>query len=117
MFGGIGTSLSTTLWDNRTAVHHAQLAEHTGPDNPLFGQAVQALTGQGLSEQGAWAVIERLISVQASTLGATDIFWLSAILFLVLIGFIWMTHPIRSAPPGGRRRRPLTRHILTGGYA
>ncbi|HTN65071.1 MAG TPA: DHA2 family efflux MFS transporter permease subunit [Burkholderiaceae bacterium] len=101
MFGGIGTSLSTTWWDSRTAVHHAQLAAHTGSDNPLFGQTVQALTSQGMSEPGAWAVIERLLSIQASTLGATDIFWLSAILFLVLIGLIWMTRPIRSAPSAG----------------
>ena len=34
MFGGIGTSLSTTLWDSRSALHHAQLAEHTGPRQP-----------------------------------------------------------------------------------
>jgi MFS transporter, DHA2 family, multidrug resistance protein len=99
MFGGIGTSLSTTLWDNRSAVHHAQLTEHTGPDNPLFGQALHTLTAQGLSEPGALAVLERTISVQASTLGATDIFWLSALLFLALMGLIWMTHPIRSAVP------------------
>jgi len=97
MFGGIGTSLSTTLWDSRSALHHAQLAEHTGTDNPMFGQAVQALTAQGMPEPGAWAVIERLLSVQASTLAATDIFWLSAMLFLVLIGLIWMTKPIKSA--------------------
>jgi DHA2 family multidrug resistance protein len=30
MFGGIGTSISTTLWDSRTALHHAQLTVHTG---------------------------------------------------------------------------------------
>jgi DHA2 family multidrug resistance protein len=41
-------------------------------------QGVQALTGQGMSEQGAWAVIDRTMSVQASTMAATDIFWISA---------------------------------------
>jgi DHA2 family multidrug resistance protein len=99
MFGGIGTSLSTTLWDNRSSLHHAQLAEHTGPDNPLFGQAVHTLTAQGLSEPGAWAVLERTLGIQASTLAAADIFWLSALLFLGLIGLIWFTHPLRSALP------------------
>jgi DHA2 family multidrug resistance protein len=37
--------------------------------------------------------------VQAGTLGATDIFYMSAILFLLLIGLVWMTKPSRSAAP------------------
>ena len=97
MFGGMGTSITSTLWDKRTALHHAQLAEHSGTDNPAFGQAVQALQSQGLSEPGALAVLERGLSVQASTLGATDIFWLSAILFIALIGLVWMTKPRKTA--------------------
>ena len=99
MFGGIGTSISTTLWDSRSTLHHAQLAEHTGPDNPVFGQAVHALTAQGMPEPTAWAVLERTLSVQASTLAAADIFWLSAILFLMLIGLVWLTHPLKTALP------------------
>ncbi|HEX8884456.1 MAG TPA: DHA2 family efflux MFS transporter permease subunit, partial [Noviherbaspirillum sp.] len=99
MFGGMGTSLTSTLWDNRSTLHHAQLAEHAGPSNPAFAQAVQAMQAQGMSEQGAWAVIERSLSVQAGTLGATDIFYMSAILFILLIGLVWMTRPVRSKTP------------------
>jgi DHA2 family multidrug resistance protein len=99
MFGGMGTSLTSTLWDNRSALHHAQLAEHSGPGNPAFTAAVQSMQAQGMSEQGAWAVIERTLSVQAGTLGATDIFYMSAILFLLLIGLVWMSKPSRSAAP------------------
>ncbi|RYE81319.1 MAG: DHA2 family efflux MFS transporter permease subunit [Oxalobacteraceae bacterium] len=99
MFGGMGTSLTSTLWDSRSALHHAQLAEHTGPGNPAFTAAVQGMQAQGMSEQGAWAVIERTLSVQAGTLGATDIFYMSAVLFLLLIGLVWMTKPARSAAP------------------
>jgi DHA2 family multidrug resistance protein len=95
MFGGIGRSLTTTLWDNRTAVHHAQLAEHTGPHNQAFSRTVEDLTAHGLSEQGAWAVIEWTMSVQASTLAATDIFWMSAVLFGALIGLVWLTRSTR----------------------
>jgi DHA2 family multidrug resistance protein len=99
MFGGMGTSLTSTLWDSRSALHHAQLAEHAGPGNPAFTAAVQGMQAQGMSEQGAWAVIERTLSVQAGTLGATDIFYMSAVLFLLLIGLVWMTKPSRSAAP------------------
>ncbi|MEB0136596.1 DHA2 family efflux MFS transporter permease subunit [Actimicrobium sp. CCC2.4] len=99
MFGGIGTSITSTVWDSRTALHHAQLAEHTSAQSPAFAQAVQGLTAQGLSEQGAYAVIERTMSVQASTMAATDIFWISSILFLALISLVWMTKRSNSAAP------------------
>lgn len=99
MCGGIGTSVTATIWENRTTLHHTQLAEHTGVQNPAFGQAVQNLMGQGIPETGAWAVIERSIGIQASTAAATDIFWISSVLFLSLIALVWMTKPSRSGAP------------------
>lgn len=96
MCGGIGTSVMSTMWENRTTLHHAQLAEHTGPTSQAFTHAVQTLTSQGIPEQGAWAIINRQMDVLSSTLAATDIFWLSSILFLVLIGFIWTTKRVRN---------------------
>lgn len=99
MFGGIGTSLSSTVWDNRGALHHAQLAESTGSHNAAFTQSVQSLAAQGLPEPAALAVLERHMSVQANTLAATDIFWISSMLFVALIGLIWMTRPARSKAP------------------
>jgi MFS transporter, DHA2 family, multidrug resistance protein len=100
MFGGMGTSLISTLWENRSTLHHSQLVEQATPNaNPAFDQAVRGLVAQGMPEQGAWAVIERTLSVQASTLSATDIFYMSAILFLLLIGLVWMTKPSKSRAP------------------
>lgn len=94
MFGGIGTSLFTTMWDRRTILHHAYLAEHTGPDNPAVALTLHALTSQGIPEPTALALMEHTLNVQASTLAATDLFWLSAVLFIFLIGLIWLTHPL-----------------------
>ena len=99
MFGGIGTSITSTFWDRRTALHYAHLSEHSGAQNPAFADAVQALTAQGMPLQGAYASIDRLMMVDASTRGATDIFWISAVLFLFLIGLVWLTRPIRSSAP------------------
>lgn len=96
MCGGIGTSVMSTMWENRSTLHHAQLAEHTGATNQAFTHAVNTLTAQGISEQGAWAIINRQMDVWSSTLAATDIFWLSSILFLVLIGFIWTTKRVKN---------------------
>ena len=97
MFGGIGTSITSTFWDRRTALHYARLSEHSGAHNPAFADAVQGLTAQGMPLQGAYATLDRLMMVNASTQGATDIFWISAILFLGLIGLVWLTKPIRSS--------------------
>lgn len=99
MFGGIGTSLTSTLWDNRSALHHARLAEHTGPHNPAFSAALDTLTAQGMSQQAALATLERRLSVEANTMGATDIFWMSSLTFLVLIALVWVTRPLKSAAP------------------
>ncbi|HTH44470.1 MAG TPA: DHA2 family efflux MFS transporter permease subunit, partial [Oxalicibacterium sp.] len=99
MFGGMGTSVVSTMWDNRSILHHAQLAEYTGAHNQAFTQAMNNLMAQGLSEERAWAVIERTMTIQSSTLGATDMFWISSILFLVLIGFVWLTKRSKAGAP------------------
>lgn len=89
----------TTILDSRSTLHHAQIAENTGSSYPNFVQTVQGLMQQGIPEQGAYAIIDRTISIQASTMAATDIFWLSAYMFIGLIGLVWLTKPKKSAVP------------------
>jgi DHA2 family multidrug resistance protein len=96
MFGGIGASISTTVWDNRSALHHAQLVEHVNPYNPAYASSINQYTQLGMPNLQANGVIERVISQQAAMLGANDIFWISAVLFIVLIVFIWLTKPAKS---------------------
>ncbi|MHA6895418.1 DHA2 family efflux MFS transporter permease subunit [Ralstonia pseudosolanacearum] len=97
MFGGIGASISTTVWDNRAALHHAQLVEHANPYNPAYASSLGDYTQMGMPSLQANGVIERIISQQAAMMGANDIFWISAVLFIVLIALIWLTHPAKSA--------------------
>lgn len=99
MCGGMGASIATTVWDSRSTLHHAQLAEHSGSSYPAFVQSVQALMQQGIPEQGAWAIIDRTMNIQASTMAATDIFMVSAWMFLALIGLVWLTKPGKSGAP------------------
>lgn len=96
MFGGIGASISTTVWDNRSALHHAQLVEHANPYNPAYTSSINQYTQLGMPNLQANDTIERIISQQAAMMGANDIFWISAVLFIVLIGFIWLTKPAKS---------------------
>ena len=50
----------------------------------------------------AMQVLNRLVDQQAFMLSANDIFYVSALLFLGLIGIIWLARPVRSR---GRRCR------------
>ena len=41
--GAVGTSLASTGWNDRTILHHAQLAEQTSVNNPTYTSALDAL--------------------------------------------------------------------------
>jgi DHA2 family multidrug resistance protein len=99
MCGGMGASIMTTMWDDRSTLHHARLTEATGYASPAFVQNMQTMQQAGLPDQAAYAVLDRSISVQASTMAATDIFYMAAMIFLVLIGFVWLTRPKKSSAP------------------
>ncbi|MBR7779350.1 DHA2 family efflux MFS transporter permease subunit [Undibacterium rugosum] len=99
MCGGMGASIMTTIWDDRGTLHHARLTEATGYASPAFVQNMQTMQQAGMPDQAAYAVLDRSISVQASTMAATDIFYMAAIIFLVLIGFVWLTKPKKSSAP------------------
>jgi MFS transporter, DHA2 family, multidrug resistance protein len=94
--GAVGTSLMNTIWNNRTILHHAQLAEQSSVDNPIYTQALaglQTLLHANLSK--AQAFFETGLSAQAAMLGLNDVFWLSSIIFIAIIPLIWVTRPSR----------------------
>lgn len=94
--GAVGTSVSTTAWNNRTIMHHAQLAEHTTAYSPWLAQSLDSMKGLlGLSDQQAAGMIERTLSFQAAMLGINDIFFASAVIFLAIIPLIWIIKPTK----------------------
>ena len=99
--GAMGTSISTTLWESRAALHHAQLAEAVNPSNPAAQATLSGLAAAGLSPQQALAQINQVVNQQAFMLAAADIFYLSAGLFLLLIPLVWITQVQKAAPGGG----------------
>ncbi|RYF41258.1 MAG: DHA2 family efflux MFS transporter permease subunit [Comamonadaceae bacterium] len=99
--GAMGTSIATTLWESRAALHHSQLAEAVNPGNPAAQSVLQGLQASGLSAEQALAQVNRLVDQQAFMLAANDIFWISAILFVALIPLVWLTHPQKAAGAGG----------------
>jgi len=96
--GAMGTSIATTLWESRAAMHHAHLVEQLPASNSALADAVRGLAGAGVPEAGALAQINRLIDQQAFTRAVDDIFLGSAALFIALIGLIWLTRRPPSTP-------------------
>ena len=102
-FGAFGASLMTTLWERRAALHHEQLAAQVSSYNPIAGGVLDGMAAQGIDATRALAVLERQVTVQAFSLAANDVFWLSGVLFLGLVATVWLTRPThgRPAAPGG----------------
>jgi DHA2 family multidrug resistance protein len=99
MAGAFGTSITTTLWDNRATLHHTQLTEFFTPASPIASDGFAALGGLGLDAQQAAAQLNRLIDQQAFTRAADDIFLGSALLFAALIAVVWLARPSRASGP------------------
>jgi DHA2 family multidrug resistance protein len=78
--GSFGTSITTTLWDHRASVHHAQLASGISPYDLASQHALAAMQAAGMSAEQAHAAINRMIDQQAYMLSANDIFYASALI-------------------------------------
>jgi DHA2 family multidrug resistance protein len=94
--GAFGTSLSTTLWESRAALHHAQLAEAVNNGSAATQSMFSGLAASGLSPEQVLAQVNRLVDQQAFMLAANDIFYISAVLFMLLIPLVWLSHPQRA---------------------
>jgi DHA2 family multidrug resistance protein len=89
--GAMGTSLVTTVWESRTALHHAQLVEYITPGRQVASNTLGGLASAGLDPQQALAQVNLLIGQQAATLAANDVFFASSVLFVALIPLVWIT--------------------------
>ncbi|RQR50052.1 MFS transporter [Burkholderia sp. Bp9140] len=92
--GGVGTSLIATGWNDRTILHHARLAEQSSMSNPAYTSAIaqiHATLGGGMDQ--ATAFFERSLNAQAAMLALNDLFWLSSIIFIVIVPLVWLTKP------------------------
>jgi DHA2 family multidrug resistance protein len=99
--GSFGTSIAITVWQDRAALHHAQLAESINLGNSAATAVLANFQAAGMGTEQALSQINRLIDQQAFTLAANDIFWASSVLFLVLIVLIWLTkRPAKAGSAG-----------------
>lgn len=92
--GAIGTSISTTLWNNRSILHHAQLTEQATAYTPSFNEFINTSHSVlGLNTEQSYRLFNQILNVQAEMLGLNDIFWVSSMIFIALIPLVWITKP------------------------
>jgi DHA2 family multidrug resistance protein len=99
--GAIGTSIFTTVWENRAALHHAELAERINNASTASTGAMAQLGAGGLDPAQSLATINRMIDQQAYTLAVDDLFFLSGVLFVVLLVLVWATRPAKVVAGAG----------------
>ena len=89
-------------------MHHAQLTEIARPGQAAFDQTVGTLqNGLGVSHAQALTLVDRMVNTQAFTMSAVDVFYGSAVIFLLLTGLVWFASA--QVREGGRRRRAAKR--------
>ena len=93
--GSFGTSIATTVWQDRAAMHHAQLTESVNQGNFAATQILAGLNSAGLTTEQALAQVNKLVDQQSYMLAVNDVFYASALIFLLLIPVVWLSRPKR----------------------
>ena len=95
--GSFGTSIAITVWQNRAAVHHADLSELINRGSYATNLALAGLGNAGMDPAQALLQINRMIDQQAYMLAANDVFLGSAGIFILLIPLVWLARPHKAS--------------------
>lgn len=100
--GGFGTAIFVTLWSRWTKFHHAQLSERVNEYKEVTRQYIMHLKELGFSGDSIYQLMDNIMTQQASMLSINDLYWISALIFLVSIPLIWLCKPVKAhnAPIG-----------------
>ena len=91
--GSMGTAIVTTLWTHRTQIHEVRLAENLTANGTASTAYLDTLAQGGVSGNAGYAQVQGVIHAQSAMLATSEVFWGIAILFGLLIGFVWLTKP------------------------
>lgn len=98
--GSFGTSIAITVWQDRAALHHAQLSELVNRGSIAANAALSGFSAGGMDSAQGLAQINRMLDQQAFMLAANDVFYGSALVFIGLIPLLWVSQRGRKAAPG-----------------
>ncbi len=96
--GSVGTSSAQTLRERRIQFHSLRLNENLDPLNPIVQQSIKQSQAYFMQHNGdailsrrmALHVLQSLREQQAAALAYFDIFWISGVLSLGLIGLVFL---------------------------
>lgn len=97
--GSFATSLTTTFWDRREALHQSRLSEAVNVYAPAYQEQLARLHALGLNDQAAAGAMTVGLVDQSYLLSSLDLFYLSGWLAVVLIPLCWLVRRPRGAPP------------------
>jgi DHA2 family multidrug resistance protein len=97
--GSFATSLTTTYWDRREALHQSRLVESLSAYNLNFQNILRQIHALGLRDSSAAALVLREVVGQGYLLSSLDLFYLSGWLAVLLIPLCWIAR--RPASAGG----------------
>jgi DHA2 family multidrug resistance protein len=95
--GSFATSLTTTFWDRREALHQARLADTITVYTPAYQQSLAQLHLFGMNDQAAAGAMTRTLVGQSYLLSSLDLFYLSGWLCVALIPLCFLVR----RPAGG----------------
>jgi DHA2 family multidrug resistance protein len=98
--GSFATSITTTMWDRREALHQSRLVETLTPDHPAYAQTLDLLAQRGAEAAAAPGVVLHEVVAQSYLLASADIFRTSGWIVLALIPLLWLVRRPRAAEAG-----------------
>ncbi|MGA2188598.1 MAG: DHA2 family efflux MFS transporter permease subunit [Steroidobacteraceae bacterium] len=96
--GSFATSLTTTFWDRREALHQTHLADTISVYAPAYQQSLAQLHQLGLNDQSAAGAMTVSLVGQSYLLSSLDLFYLSGWLCVALIPLCFL---VRRPAAGG----------------
>jgi DHA2 family multidrug resistance protein len=83
--GAMGTAIATSAWDTENRVARSELVGHMNGTAETMDQLQRA----GLTLEQARAAIERLVDVQAATIGVLHLFLAAGVVFVIAAIAVW----------------------------
>ena len=96
--GSFATSLTTTFWDRREALHQTRLADTISVYAPAYQQSLAQMHEFGMNDQSAAGAMTQALVGQSYLLSSLDLFYLSAWLCVALIPLCFL---VRRPAAGG----------------
>lgn len=99
--GSMGTAIVVTVWEHRSHGHVVRLAENVTPNGVETQNYLNQITQLGAPIDAAYAHMQGLIQTQGTMLATSEIFYGIGVIFICLIGVVWLTRPPFGASGAG----------------